>query len=214
MLAGGPGQVSYRVRPTGIFGAKAMAIVRPRLQLQRLCLLGAIGGLSLLLLAGALLLWAHGDQPKVLGQAEWQNVPPDTGAAGRQPRVLTFRSQLELLRALGLPGDGKSRQQVERFFIKAFNTKAVDFKTRTLLLVVAGTQPSRGYRVEVTRVEHDRETKVLRVHWKLHPPPTGQPVAQLPAHPAALVLLRRFDEDVKLVLAEEAGQVPGKHKKD
>src|SRR5437763_16146068 len=130
-----------------------MATVRLQPRSKRLRILGVLGGLSLLLLAGAVVLWAQGDEAKVLGQGEWANVPPDTGATGREPRVLVVRNQQELYRALGLPGDGKSRLQLERFFSNAFNTKAVDFDTRTLLLIVAGTQPSRGYRVEVTRVE-------------------------------------------------------------
>ena len=191
-----------------------MATVRRRLRLKRLCLLGAIGGLSLLLLAGALVLWAQGDEAKLLGQGEWANVPPDTGAAGREPRVLPVRSQQELYRALGVPGDGKSRTQMERFCTAAFNTKKVDFETRTLLLVVAGTQPSRGYRVEVTRVERDREGQALRVHWKLHPPPPGQAVVPAPTHPAAVVLLKRFDGEVKLEPPEPAAEAPGEPKKD
>jgi hypothetical protein len=172
-----------------------------------------MGGLSLLLLAGTVVLWARGDELKVLGQGEWANVPPDTGAAGREPRVLAIRSQQELFRALGVPGDGKSRTQMERFFATAFHTKTVDFGTRTLLLVVAGTQPSRGYRVEVTRVERDREDKALRVHWKLHPPP-GQAGAPAPTHPAALVLLKRFDGEVRLEPPEPAVEGPGEPKKD
>jgi PrcB C-terminal len=185
-----------------------MATVRLRPRLKRLCLLGVIGGLSLLLLAGAVVLWAQGDAARVLGQGEWANVPPDTGAAGREPRVLAVRSQQDLYRALGVPGDGKSRMQMERFITDAFNTKKVDFEARMLLLVVAGTQPSRGYRVEVTRVERDREGKALRVHWKLHPPPAGPAVAPVPTHPAAVVLLKRFDGEVKLEAPAGGGQEP------
>ena len=98
---------------------------------------------------------------------------------------------------------------MERFFATAFNTKTVDFRTRTLLLVVAGTQPSRGYRVEVTRVERDREGKALRVHWRLHPPPPGQAGPPAPTHPAALVLLKRFDGEVRLEPPEPAAEAPG-----
>jgi PrcB C-terminal len=94
------------------------------------------------------------------------------------------------------------------------HAKKVDFETRTLLLVVAGTQPSRGYRVEVTRVERDREGKALRVHWKLHPPPPGQAMAPAPTHSAAVVLLKRFDGEVKLEPPEPAVEAPGETKKD
>jgi hypothetical protein len=191
-----------------------MASVRPRRQVRRLGLLGVIGGLSLLLLVGTVVLWAWGDELKVLGQGEWANVPPDTGAVGREPRVLAIRSQQELFRALGVPGDGRSRTQMERFFAAAFNTKTVDFGTRTLLLVVAGTQPSRGYRVEVTRVERDRESQALRVHWRLHPPPPGQAGVPAPTHPAALVLLKHFDGEVRLEPPEPAAQAPGEPEKD
>jgi hypothetical protein len=191
-----------------------MATVRLRPPRKRLRLLGTLGGLSLLLLAGAVVLWARGDEARVLGQGEWANVPPDTGAAGQEPRALAVRSLQELYRALGVPGDGKSRLQMERFFANAFGTKRVDFKTRTLLLVVAGTQPSRGYRVEVTRVERDREGQALRVHWKLHPPPPGQAGAPAPTHPAAVVLLKRFDGEVKLEPPRPAAEAPGGPKKD
>jgi hypothetical protein len=185
-----------------------MATVRLRRQVRRLGLLGVIGGLPLLLLAAAVVLWAPGDEPKVLGQGEWANVPPDTGAAGREPRVVVVRSQQELFRALGVPGDGRSRTQMERFFTDAFHTKEVDFQTRTLLLVVAGTQPSRGCRVEVTRVERDREGQALRVHWRLHPPPPGQAGAPAPTRPAAVVLLKRFDGEVQLEPPEPAAGAP------
>jgi hypothetical protein len=191
-----------------------MGTVLLRAQSKRLWLLGVLGGLFLLLLAGALGLWTQGDKAKVLGQAEWGNVPPEPGAAGREPRCLAIRSQQELYRALGMPGDGKTRMQLERFFTKAFNTKKVDFETRMLLLVTGGAQPSAGYRVEVTRVERSGEGQALRVYWKLHPPPPGQSVTQGPTHPAALVLLSRFNGEVSLEPPETVAEELGKPKKD
>jgi hypothetical protein len=159
-------------------------------------------------------LWTQGDEVRVLGQAEWRNVPPEPGAASREPRCLVIHSQEELYRALRIPGDGKTRTQMERLFTKAFNTKRVDFQTRMLLLVIGGAQPSGGYRVEVTRVQRGGEGKVLRVFWKLHPPPSEQPGTQVVTHPAALVLLKRFDGDVKLEPPEAGAKAPGQPERD
>ena len=191
-----------------------MATVQLRPYVKRLHPLGVVSGLFLLLLAGALVLWSQGDEVQILGQSEWPNVPSDSEAAGRQPRCLVIRSQQELYRALRMPGDGKTRMQLERFFTKAFHTKKVDFQTRMLVLVVGGTQPSGGYRVEVTRVERGSEGKALRVYWKLQPPPSGQPVTQVVTYPAAVVLLKRFDGDVELEPPAASVKTPGEPKQD
>jgi hypothetical protein len=191
-----------------------MATVRLRPRVKRLRTLWVVSGLLLLLLAGALVLRAQGHEVQILGQGEWPNAPPDTGPAGRAPRCQVIRSQQELYRALRLPGDGKTRMQMERFFTKAFNTDSVDFETRMLLLVTGGAQPSRGFRVEVTRVERDGDAKTLRVYWKLHPPPPDQPVTQALTQPAALVLLKLFDGEVKLQPPDTPAKAPGEPNKD
>ena len=66
-----------------------------------------------------------------------------------------------MYRSLRVPPDGKTRIQMERLFAKEFDTEEINFKTRMLVLVVAGAVPSGGYQVRVTRVQHDRGTEAL-----------------------------------------------------
>jgi hypothetical protein len=155
-----------------------------------------VGGLFALSLAAAGLVAAYGTGTRILGQADFPFARFAPGQGGQGPQLRVIRSQEELLQASGLPGDGKSRVQLENFLTRAFQLKAVNFHRRTLVVVSGGVQPTDGYRVEVTKIDLDQGT--MRVHWKLHCPGPGQPVAPRATHPAAVVLLKRFDGDVKL----------------
>jgi hypothetical protein len=118
-----------------------------------------------------------------------------------------------LIRASGMPGDGKTRIMLENLLTRAFGTKAVDFDKHMLLVVNGGAQKTGGYRVEVSGVELDETGKALTVHWKLHGPEMDEAVAQQLSHPAAIVLLGRFGGEVKLEPPATTEQKPAESKK-
>ncbi len=159
--------------------------------------------LGALLLSAALLVWARGSGVKMLGQADWPYGRSVQGTVGQTPKLLVVRSMEEFVRASGMPGDGKTRTVLERFLIKAFHTKTVDFSRQMLVVVTGGIQPTDGYRVAVTKIELNDEHTILEVYWKLLPPVPGQPVSKRPGFPAAVVLLKRFDGNFELEPATE-----------
>jgi hypothetical protein len=171
------------------------SVIQPRP--RRRLVLGALVGLLVLLLSAALLRWAQDDGTRILGQADWPYELPNP-AVGRGPFHVVSRSQGEFVGAVGLTRDVKGRYQSEYMLTKAFNAKAVDFRSQMVLLVSGGVQPTGGYRVEVTAISFDNEGKTMRVHWKLHPPLPDQPVTQRPNEPATIALLKRFDGEVRL----------------
>lgn len=191
-------------------GGKAIICTRPGPYSQRVRLLGASGVLLALVLFGALLLLAQGNEVKIQGHADWPFVPLSDGGTENGPQHRVIRSQEELLRATGLPGDGKTRLQLESFLKDAFQTKKVNFKRRMLVVVRGGVQRSAGCRVEVTKIEADGQPKVMRVHWKLHAASSDQPEGRRLHYPATVVLIRRFDGEVKFEPSPEAEPRPGK----
>jgi hypothetical protein len=175
---------------------------------RRILVLGALGVVGALLLIGAVLLWTRRGGDQILGQAELPYLRPPPGAAGQAPQVLVIRSLDEYFRALGMPGDGKTLVMTERFFLKAFGRKAVDFDRHMLLVVTGGMKPTGGYRVEVTGLELDKAQGALKLSLEVHPPSSGQPVSPRPSCPATLVLVKRFDGAVKLEPTDGAAPKP------
>jgi hypothetical protein len=83
------------------------------------------------------------------------------------------------------------REKVERY-ARALGVPAIDFQKQMIVGVSAGVQPTGGYRVEVTRVEEDRDGKgATIVLWRLRTPPPDQLAAQELTHPAEVVLIER-----------------------
>jgi hypothetical protein len=176
---------------------------------KRALVLVALGTLGVLLLYVALLLWFRGDEARILGQVEWPYGGHTYATPSRTPKLLVIRSREELARAGGIVFDGKGRQWWKAFVNKSFGVGEVDFNRQMLVAVVAGSHYTLGYRVEVTKVESDKEHNALRVHWKLHSPDPGQPPPpklKYPVYPATVVLLKRFDRQVRLEPLDEADQ--------
>jgi hypothetical protein len=129
---------------------------------------------------------------KLLAQASWPFTRADPAGVGKGGIQKAIRSEAELLAASGLPGDGRSKLQIENFLKKSLKVDKVDFDKQMLILVTAGTQPSGGFRVEVTKATV--KDKAMSVAWQLQAP-KGVATAVL-THPAAVVLVDRFDGKV------------------
>jgi len=91
----------------------------------------------------------------------------------------------------------RMRQQAAARYARALKVEAIDFDRRMVIGVSGGVQGSGGYRVEVTRAEADGPGKVLTVSWTLHAP-KGPATAAL-THPAEVILIDRFDGEVRFV---------------
>ncbi len=116
--------------------------------------------------------------------------PPKFNDPGEQ-RVI--RSAEELEKATG------SKQGVERLVL-LLKTGELDFKKQMLIQVTGGTKSSGGYRMEITKIEVDDAGKTMTVHWKLHAP-QGFATSAI-THPGEVVLIDRFDGEVKFVPAK------------
>jgi hypothetical protein len=130
---------------------------------------------------------------KILGQAAWPFVRADPKGVGKGARVFVIRGQDELIKASGLPGDGRTRFQLAGFLQKAFKLDKIDYAKHMLVVITGGTQPSGGFSVEATKARSDG--KILTLDWKLNKP-SGFATTVL-THPAVIVLLDRFDGMVR-----------------
>ena len=148
-----------------------------------------------------------GRKVKILAQAPWPYAQPNpAGTIGKDQGRIVVRSEDELVKASNLPADGRTRIQVTQFVQKALKVDAVDFKQQMLVIILGGTQPSGGFRVEVNRAEMDETGKLLVLHATLHRP-DGPAIAVL-THPAAVVLLDRFDGEVRVSWKPAADKPP------
>ncbi len=78
---------------------------------------------------------------------------------------------------------------------KMLKVKKIDWDKQMIVIVSGGTQPTGGYKVEVTDLKADDDT--LTVHWKVVPPAPGQRVTQARSNPAETLLIQRFDGEVR-----------------
>jgi hypothetical protein len=131
---------------------------------------------------------------KVLVDAAWLYAPRGKKATGVR---VAIRNMGELHMATGIPSDSKGRNQMEMILAQPFPGVTVDFDKHMILLVTGGAPPTDGYRVQVTKVALDKEHKTMTVHWRLHTPKKGDTVTEVVTHPGRLVLLKRFDGEVK-----------------
>jgi hypothetical protein len=131
-----------------------------------------------------------GEEVKVLGRA-FLSGKISTERPYPGPRQEVIRSEEELQRLVGKEG-------VERL-AKQLKVEAIDYKKHMLVHVTGGVHPTGGYRVEITGVKKDGKAGTLNVHWKLHTPRLGGAVTQAFTHPGELLLLERFEGDVRFV---------------
>ena len=137
---------------------------------------------------------AAGKEVPVTGRAFWPDGWPPEAARKEwfirneeeliDPRLRAPEPVLERMRA-----DAKAR------YAKALKVSTIDFTKQMVVGVSGGVRPS-GARVEVTRAEIDGVGKTLTISWKLHPGPKDKPADSI-AHPAEVVLLDRFEGDIR-----------------
>jgi hypothetical protein len=145
-------------------------------------------------LAAKLELFAKADdkEMKILAKAPWSS---------RQmgPRTRFIRSADGAALVLGVAPDKAMDETVKKeataFFAKAFKMDAIDWNKQMVLLVEAGQKNTGGYNVEITGLEI--KDKVLTVKWKVNAPKPGSPVTQAITHPATMVLVERFEGEIK-----------------
>src|SRR5581483_12028626 len=89
---------------------------------------------------------------------------------------------------------GRNVDRATALAAKALKVKKIDWDKQMHVIVSGDTQPTGGYKVEVTGLKADKDA--LTVRWKLVPPAPGQPVTQARTHPAVTLLIERFDSDV------------------
>lgn len=105
------------------------------------------------------------------------------------PKQYVVRSAEDLAKA----ANQKDADKVKEQLLKVLKVKDVDWKTQMLIVVTGGVQSSGGYSLDVTGLEV--KDKVLTVKWKLNPP-KGAATAAF-THPATVVLIERFEGEVK-----------------
>ena len=130
--------------------------------------------------------------PKVLATAPWSSKQ-------LVPRTGFIRSADGAALALGVAPDKAmdetAKKEATAFFAKVFKKDTIDWNKQMVLLVEAGQKNTGGYSVEITGREI--KDKVLTVKWKLNAPKPGSPVTQAITHPAIVVLVERFDGEIK-----------------
>jgi hypothetical protein len=149
-----------------------------------------------ILLAGLALCTARAQETKEVKnppQAPWPYARANADGVGKGATTLIIRSEEELIKASGLPGDGRTRMQLADFLQKAFKLDKVDYDKQMLVVITGGTQPSGGFRLEAQKVVADGKT--LTIHWKLHAP--KDVATAVITHPATLVLVDRSNGEIR-----------------
>jgi hypothetical protein len=88
---------------------------------------------------------------------------------------------------------------------KSLKVESIDFTKQMLIHVTAGSRPTGGYRVNITKVQTDDTGKTLNVNYTVQAPMGF--ATQAFTHPGELVLVDRFEGDVKFTGATTAPKV-------
>jgi hypothetical protein len=126
-------------------------------------------------------------------QAAWPYARVHADGVGKGATTWIIASEEGLIKASGLPGDGRTRTQLANFVQKAFKLNQVDYDKQMLVVITGGTQPSGGFRVEVEKVV--TRGKTTTIHWKLHPP--KDIATTVLTHPATVVLVDRLSGNIR-----------------
>src|SRR5438128_8284943 len=97
------------------------------------------------MLVGVSLLSAQGTEAKIVNQAAWPFTRAEPNNIGSGARLLVIRSEAELLKAAGLPGDGRSRMQIASYLKKNLGSDKIDFDKHMLVVITGGTRRSGGF---------------------------------------------------------------------
>ena len=162
---------------------------------------------SLVLLSASLLPVQAGDakEVKILAQAPWTFARVDPNGIGKGATTYVIRSEADLIKASGLPGDGRTRTQLATFLKNALKIEKMNYDKHVLVVVTGGVQASGGFSVTATKAVADG--KNLTIHWKLNAP--KDVATNAITHPAGIFLLERVNGDVRFEPA-----VGGKESKD
>jgi hypothetical protein len=115
-------------------------------------------------------------------------------SAGILPKVSghqVIRNGNELAKALGGIEDKAAAARV----VAALKGPELDWQRHTLLVISGGVQRTGGYAVELQGLEV--KDKVLVVRWKLKRPGPGDIVTQAITHPTLILMVNRFDGEVR-----------------
>jgi hypothetical protein len=140
---------------------------------------------------------ARGQAVKIQARAFW----PDGWREESPPQQWVVRSADDLVDPrIKAPSDVIERLRQEKLtqYARALGVPAIDFHQQMVVGVSAGVQPTGGYRVEITRVEEDRDGQGgTVVWWRLRTPPPGQRAAQERTHPAEVMLVEHREGPVQ-----------------
>ena len=146
---------------------------------------------------------------KVMAKAAWSygSAKPDGNKEGHK---LVLRSAAELVAATPFSRLDAPQQVVEKQataeLAKTLKVDGIDWQKQMLIVVTAGVKPTGGYSVEITELK--TAGKTLTVTWRLNRPRGF--ATQAFTHPGQVVLLPRFEGDVRFVMATEKADKSGR----
>jgi hypothetical protein len=180
-----PGQVALVERAEGtpkfelVAGPKLRPKIRPRPELK-------LPG------SGFVLTAAGGAKEKAKGPKIYASAPGrPAGAAPRGHMVIRGGQELAKI----VSGIGGNIDRATTQLAKQLKVDRIDWKKQMVVIVSGGMQRTGGYRVELTGLKVADD--VLTVHWKLQGPRPGQAVTQAVTHPALMLLVARYDDEIR-----------------
>ncbi len=128
---------------------------------------------------------------QILARLDWQARLPPGGVvrlgAGQQQAAI--RSGVEFFKAVN------GNREEAREIVRGLGVDDIDWRTQMVLVVTGGVQQSTGYAVEITNIDIKNQT--MTVSWRLQRPGPRDPMILKPSHPAQIVVVPRFEGNVR-----------------